>query len=84
MMAAGVDGIMTAVAEPFTCINGRGGQYYRYTFIRSGCGGTKSHKSVHTNKQMTHEGNAFRAKSVSFVRHLFVRVYTFVFVLPTQ
>jgi hypothetical protein len=41
------------------------------------CGQDKD-KSVHTNKQMTHEGNAFGAKSVSFVRHLFVRMYTFV------
>jgi hypothetical protein len=30
---------------------------------------------------MTHEGNAFDAKSVSFVRHLFVLSYTFVLCL---
>jgi hypothetical protein len=41
-------------------------------------------KSVHKNKQMMHKGNAFSTESVSFVRYLFVLMYTFVLLVPLR
>jgi hypothetical protein len=48
-----------------------------------GVGGQDKDKSVHRNKQMMHEGNTFGTKSVSFMRHLFVCIYTYVGLCPS-
>jgi len=51
--------------------------------LRWGWVGRAKTKVYTMNKQMTHEGNTFGAKSVSSCVHLFVCMYTFVGLCPS-